>query len=216
MSESDDTADSRPKATAEAEGDVTRPPERLERGVQPGHWVTRLVVALVLVVIAFIAYQASESFFPRWWAQRIGNQVDGRFWAGTTWGLFYGFVFTFVPVLLLLQIRRRFFSWLWRGVVAVVAIVLAAPNWLTLFIVVSSSNSAHAGERILDVDAPNFRGATLAGAVLGALLALALTGTSMWMKHRKKQLDRTRSERDELRASQQSRADRRRDDESSG
>ena len=42
---------------------------------------------------------------------------------------------------------------------------------MTLGIVLGVGSGAHAGDRILDVEAPAFRGATLAGAILAALLA---------------------------------------------
>lgn len=167
--------------------------------VAPGRWVRRAVLLLTLVVLAYIGWRISAAFFPRWWAQRVADQVQGRFIAGTLWGLFYGFVFTALPLLLLFQIRRRFLSWMWRGIVAVVAIVLAAPNWLTLSVVAGHSNAAHAGERIMDVDAPNFRVATLIGAVVGGLVAVAVTGASMRLKRRKTQVEQLKQERDELR-----------------
>lgn len=170
--------------------------------VRPGRWVQRAVLFLVLVIATYVGWRISAAFFPRWWAQRIADQVQGRFIAGTLWGLFYGFVFTFVPLLLLFQIRRRFFSWTWRAIVAVLAVVLAAPNWLTLAVVAGTSNAAHAGERIMDVDAPSFRAGTLIGVIVGALLALVITGTSMRMKHRKLQVEKLKEERDELRSRQ--------------
>ena len=169
--------------------------------VDPANWVLRVVLLLVALVGAFILFRISAAFFPRWWAQRVADQVKGGFTAGTLWGLFYGFVFTFVPLLMLVQIRRRFFNWTWRGIVAVIAILLAAPNWLTLSVVLGTSKAAHAGERIMDVDAPNFRVATLVGACIGAAAALALTATSLWMARRKHQVQRLRSERDQLRRS---------------
>ncbi len=55
-------------------------------------------------------------------------------------------------------------------VAIVVAAVLAIPNLMTLGIVLGRGNAAHAGERTLDVEAPAFRGASLAG----ALIALAM------------------------------------------
>ncbi|MGA8851599.1 MAG: hypothetical protein WB508_07745 [Aeromicrobium sp.] len=170
--------------------------------VTPARWVRRAVLLLVLVIATYIGWRISAAFFPRWWAQRIADQVQGRFIAGTLWGLFYGSVFTFVPLLLLFQIRRRFFSWTWRGLVAVVAVVLAAPNWLTLAVVAGTSNAAHAGERIMDVDAPSFRAATLIGVVAGALLAIVITATSMRMRHRTQQVEQLKHERDQLRARQ--------------
>jgi len=156
--------------------------------VKPGNWVIKVVLALAAIVGIYVAFRTSSAFFPRWWAQRVARQVNGSFTDGTLWGLFYGFVFTFVPLLLIFQIRRRFFSWPWRIVVVIVALALAAPNWLTLSVVVGTSKAAHAGERIFDVDAPNFRAATLIGVIAGALCAMALTWTSMMMKRRKNQV----------------------------
>jgi len=180
--------------------------------IAPGAWIRRIVLAIVLLVVAYVGFRISAAFFPRWWAHRVGDQVGDSLTKGTLWGLFYGFVFTFVPLLLLFQIRRRFFSWTWRIVVAVVALLLAGPNWLTLSVVAGNSKAAHAGERIFDVEAPGFRAGTLSGVIAGAVLALIITGTSMQMRHRKKEVKRLRGERDELKRAQ---ADRARDDESS-
>ena len=165
----------------------------------PNRIVKRIVLAIVIVGVAYVVYLMSAAFFPRWWAQRVADQVDGSVTRGTTWGLFYGFVFTAIPLLLLVQIRRGFFSWMWRGVVALVAVALAAPNWLTLSVVAGNSNAAHAGERIMDVDAPGFRAATLIGVLAGAALALAITVLSARLRGRRNEVKRLKGERDELR-----------------
>ena len=55
------------------------------------------------------------------------------------------------------------------------AVLLAIPNLLTLGIVLGVGNAAHAGDRILDVEAPAFRGASLAG----ALIAVGLAASSL-------------------------------------
>lgn len=168
-------------------------------GVAPGRWVTRTVFVLVTIATAYLLFRISAAFFPRWWAQRVADQVDGRFTAGTLWGLFYGFVFTFIPVLILFQARRSIFKWSGKLVVAAIAVLVAAPNWLTLSVTAGNSNAAHAGERILDVDGPGFRAATLIGVVIGAGLAVIVSGTSIAMKRRKNEVKRLRGERDELR-----------------
>jgi uncharacterized membrane protein (DUF485 family) len=179
--------------------------DRIERKIadqpstKPHRWVNRIVLAVVLLGVVYVTYLVSAAFFPRWWAQRVADQVDGSMARGTMWGLFYGFVFTAIPVLVLVQARRRFLSWTWRGVVVLVAVVLAVPNWLTLAAVVANSSAAHAGERIMDVDAPGFRGATVIGAVVGALVALAITAAGIRLKGRRNEVKRLRGERDELR-----------------
>ncbi|MET1039306.1 MAG: hypothetical protein ABW075_13610 [Aeromicrobium sp.] len=193
------------------EGSAAHNPEHeddhLERRIadqpetKPHSWVNRIVLAIVIVGIAYVAYLLSAAFFPRWWAQRIADQANGSVSRGTMWGLFYGFVFSAVPLLLLAQVRRPFFSWTWRAIVAIVAIALAAPNWLTLSVVAGNNNAAHAGERIFDVDAPGFRAATLIGVLAGAVLAFGITAAGMRLKKRKNEVKRLRGERDELRRS---------------
>lgn len=193
------------------ESSAARNPEheddRLDRriGTQPdtgpNRWVKRIVLVIVIVGVAYIAYLMAAAFFPRWWANRVGDQVDRSMARGTMWGLFYGFVFTAVPLLLLAQLRYRFFSWTWRGIIALIAIVLAAPNWLTLSVVAGNSSAAHAGERNFDVYAPGFRAATLIGVILGAVLAIGITAAGMRLKGRKNEVKRLRGERDDLRRS---------------
>ncbi|MGD9572108.1 MAG: hypothetical protein AB7V62_09505 [Thermoleophilia bacterium] len=130
-----------------------------------------LLIAGVLVAL-IAAYFIGAATIPRWWAQRIGDQVDGSLAAGTGLGLFYGFVFTFLPLFVLSFALRRGRSWKTRGWLAAAAVVLAIPNLMTLGIVMGDGSAAHAGERILDVDGPNFRAFTLVGAILGAIAAV--------------------------------------------
>lgn len=156
--------------------------------VTPSLWVRRAVTLIVALAMGYLAYLVALAFFPRWWAQRVADQVGGDFTSGTLWGLFYGFVFTFVPLLLVLQLRRRFFSWTWRGIVLVVAVVLALPNWLTLSIVAGNSKAAHAGERILDVDGPGFRAATAIGVGVAVLLMVFLLFAGIAAARRKAQV----------------------------
>ncbi len=136
------------------------------------NWSRRLLVAGIVVVVVLGGGLIASATIPRWWAQRIGDQVEGSLVTGTLVGLFYGFVFTALPLLVLAAVAR------WRRtpraiLIAIgVAAALAIPNLMTLGIVLGTGNAAHAGERILDVEAPAFRGATL----VGALIALAMGG----------------------------------------
>jgi hypothetical protein len=138
------------------------------------NWSRRIVVALVLGGALFLIALAGAAFVPRWWAQRVGDQVSGSIASGTSLGLVYGFVFTLLPLVVLALGVWLIRSWTWRAVVLAVAVVLAAPNLMTLGIVLGTGSGAHAGDRILDVEAPGFRGATLAGALVAAgLVAVA-------------------------------------------
>jgi hypothetical protein len=138
------------------------------------NWSRRLLVAAVVVGGVLLAGLIASATVPRWWAQRVGDQVDGSIVSGTLLGLFYGFVFTLLPLLVLAAVFR------WRrtrGAILIglaVAIALAIPNLMTLGIVLGRGNAAHAGDRILDVEAPAFRGGTLAGALLAAALLMLI------------------------------------------
>jgi hypothetical protein len=134
------------------------------------NWSRRLLLGAIAAGAVVLLALVARSTIPRWWAQRIGDQVDGSIIQGTLIGLFYGFVFTVLPLLVLAA------AFLWRrtlGALAFavgIAIGLALPNLLTLGIVLGTGNAAHAGDRILDVEAPAFRGGTLAGALVAAAL----------------------------------------------
>jgi hypothetical protein len=136
-------------------------------------WKRKLLVTAVVVGGVLLLGLIASATIPRWWAQRIGDQVDGSIVAGTLVGLFYGFVFTLLPLLVLGAVLLWRRSWRALVMAATFAVLLAIPNLLTLGIVLGRGNAAHAGDRILDVEAPAFRGASLAGAMLaGALTVL--------------------------------------------
>ena len=147
-------------------------PERSEP-----NWSRRLVLSVVTVVVVLVTGLILSATIPRWWAQRIGDQVDGSIVTGTFVGLFYGFVFTLLPLLVMAAVLRWRRTWKALVIALVVAIVLALPNLMTLGIVIGRGNAAHAGDRILDVEAPAFRGGTLGG----VLLAGALVGLIWWL-----------------------------------
>ena len=183
------------------------------QGVKAGTWVNRAVLALVLIALAYVAFALSAAYFPREWSRHIGDQVGGQLSSGILWGLFYGFVFTLVPLLLLAQMRRRFFSWTWRFIILVVAVGLATPNWLTLAVVLGTSKAAHAGERIFDVDAPGFRNATAIGALTGAVVALVLVGASMRLARRRREVKELKGRLSEREQDERERERREREDE---
>jgi glucan phosphoethanolaminetransferase (alkaline phosphatase superfamily) len=109
---------------------------------------------------------------PRWWAQRIGDQVHGSMTQGVLAGLFCGFVFTLLPIIVVAVVLRWRRTWKAILIAVAAALILALPNLMTLAIVLGRSDAAHAGERIFDVEAPAFRNASLAGALLAVAAAL--------------------------------------------
>ena len=140
------------------------------------HTKRKLVLTAFFVGGVLLLGLIGLATIPRWWAQRIGDQVDGSIVTGTRVGLFYGFVFTLLPLLVLAAVL----IWrpTWRAIVMALAfaVLLAIPNLFTLGIVLGAGNAAHAGDRILDVEAPAFRGASL----VGALVAAAVVGLLAW------------------------------------
>lgn len=159
--------------------------------------VRRAVWAAVAVAALIGLYFILAAFIPRWWAQRVGDQVNGSMAAGIGLGLFYGFAFTFLPAVLLLLALRRDRSWRARAWLGAGAIVLAVPNLMTLGIVAGSGSASHAGERILDVEGPGFRAATLAGAIVAVAAAL---GVRYLIDSRRRERARANRLDEELRA----------------
>jgi hypothetical protein len=157
-------------------------------------WAKRALIAIVVLAALIGAWFLGAAFLPRWWAHRIGDQANGGFTGGILVGLFYGFVFTAVPLATLGFAFHKHRPWKSRAWIFGVAVLLALPNLLTLGIVIGTGKAAHAGERTLDVDAPGFRGATLGG-VLTGLLAVALWEYLRYSRlHARDQVRRLRAE----------------------
>ena len=154
----------------------------------------RLLLIVGGLVAAVLAWLAAAAFFPRWWAHRIGAVVGGRGATGVVTGLTLGIAFTFLPLVALRIAIRRDRSRRARLILAVLAILLAVPNLLTLWIVLGRSKAAHAGERTLDVEAPDFRWSTLIGVIIGAVLFGAVVFVLRSRRRRGKEIDKLRAE----------------------
>jgi hypothetical protein len=176
--------------------------ETTRTGMPP--WAKRAIGAVVALLVFVIAYFVLAAFVPRWWAQRVAGLAEGGISRGILWGLVFGILCTAVPLVLLAwtwQVRGWRFR---RGLqvpLSIIALLVAIPNLMTLSIVLGNGNAAHAGERILDVDAPGFRGASLIGAIIGALVFIFfLVGVARYRKrgrdlrHVRSDLERQRME----------------------
>jgi len=164
---------------------------------EPEERGTRPVTVLVALGVALVALLAASAFLPRWWSHRIGNQADGSFTNGIGLGLFYGFAFTLLAVVLLVIGLRRIRDWKGRLILLGVALLVASPNLITLGIVLGPGGAAHAGERTLDVDAPGFRTSSLLGAIVAVLLVVAIWLLLRSRRQAKEETVRLRNERDE-------------------
>jgi hypothetical protein len=147
------------------------------------NWKRKLIVTGVVVGGVLLGALIASATIPRWWAHQIGDQVDESIVRGTLVGLFYGFLFTILPLLVLGAVLRWRRSLRALVIGGALALLLAIPNLLTLGIVLGTGNAAHAGDRTLDVKAPAFRGASLAG----ALLAIGLLGLIAYLTYTRDQ-----------------------------
>jgi MFS family permease len=174
--------------------DTRKAASRQLRAQRMREWRNRGIAVAIGLALLVILYFVAAAFLPRWWAHTVARQAHSSFAAGILWGLFYGIVFTFFPLLLAWQVRRRPLAWQVRVGMIVVALLLAIPNLLTLSVVVGVSKAASAGDRILDVDAPGFRGATLTGAIIGAVLVIATAVVGILLKRRSDEVHELRAQ----------------------
>jgi len=107
-----DPMETGPKATKPAKVKRPQTPEQLERRGAVIRFTVFVVVGALLTVLLYFALSA---LIPRWWSQAVARQVGGRISAGVVIGLLYGFVFTFLPLIVLAQARHRAFRWPARG-----------------------------------------------------------------------------------------------------
>jgi hypothetical protein len=170
------------------------PHDERRRGPRP-------LTVIVLLALAVLVLVAGSAFLPRWWSHRIADQANGSFSSGIGLGLFYGFTFTLLALVVLWFGLRRVSSWKGRLIILAAALLVASPNLLTLGVVLGSGGAAHAGERTLDVEAPGFRASSLIGAVV-AVVVLVAAGLLLGSRRRaKEEAKALRAERDAAKAS---------------
>ncbi len=132
-------------------------------------WRKRALLGGGLLVVLVAAYFILAATIPRWWSQRIGDAVGGSLSSGLIIGLCLGATCTLLPLGVAwigLHKRRP-----WKVTLAwlALAVVLALPNLWTLSVVAGRGSAAHAGQRVMDVNAPWFRGSTLIGTIIAAV-----------------------------------------------
>lgn len=171
--------DTAPDGRAERSRDRASEVEE-KRGISTNRVILILVGVIVLLLLGLLAV----AVVPRWWAQRVGEMADGRLLIGGTMGLVAGTVFTAAPIIFL-GVAARHLRTIGKALVALVlGLLLAMPNLITLAIALGAGSASHAGQRILDVNGPGFRGGTLVGAVLGVLFGGWIVYL-MWSRRRR-------------------------------
>lgn len=151
---------------------------------------TWLAICIGVLIVGLII----SALLPRWWAEWMGNLIDGRIIFGSGLGVAVGAVFGFAALesfgMAWRTRERKALATFWL----IVAGIATLPNLLTLWIVLGASSAAHAGQRVLDVDGPGFRGGTLVG-FLVALAAFGILTYLRWARLRRKRLDQAEKDR---------------------
>ncbi|MFK0002484.1 hypothetical protein [Paenarthrobacter sp. NPDC090522] len=140
-----------------------------------GNWGVKIILVIVALLVAVAAYFVLGAILPRWWSDVIAGQIRRDLGASVLVGMFYGFVFTFVPLVIAWQATHKAVKWPLKIVILLVAVAVATPNLLTAGIVFGSNESAHAGQRTLSVDAGFFTTWTAISAVAAAVIFAAVT-----------------------------------------
>lgn len=163
--------------------------------------VAKIILVLVFLLVAVAAWFILGAILPRWWSDVIAGQIRRDLGASVLVGMFYGFVFTFIPLLVAWQARRKAVGWPWKAVIVLVAVAIATPNLLTAGIVFGSTESAHAGQRTLSVDAGFFTTWTAISAVAAVVVFIAVTIMwSIWRRRGKQVKALRQAENERLKA----------------
>ena len=109
------------------------------------NWGRRLLIGGGIALAIVVAVLIASAAVPRWWAQHIGDRVDGSITQGVFVGMFYGFVFTFLALLVFMLVMRRGRTVKVIAIGLGAALLLALPNLLTLGIVLGVGNGRTPG-----------------------------------------------------------------------
>ncbi|MCT9871698.1 hypothetical protein [Paenarthrobacter aurescens] len=172
------------------------------------NWGVKIILILVVLLVAVAAYFILGAILPRWWSDVIAGQIRRDLGASVLVGMFYGFVFTFIPLLVAWQATRRAVTWPWKIVILLVAVAIATPNLLTAGIAFGTTESAHAGQRTLSVDAGFFTTWTAVSAIAAVVVFIGVTVLwALWRRRGKQMKALKQAENERARAAKNSEAE---------
>lgn len=105
-------------------------------------WLFRTILGVVAGVVLVVAYLIASVTVPLVWANAIRDQVGGQLGNSIPLGMFYGFTFTFIPVLVVWQARRKTLNKWVRIALLAAGLLLTMPNLLTLSVLYGSTETA--------------------------------------------------------------------------
>ncbi|MHA6737802.1 hypothetical protein [Rhodococcus erythropolis] len=174
-------------------------PETSPATAKPGMppWAKKAIGIAVMAVVLVLTFFILRATVPRGWANFVRSLVGGSYSSGLAWGLMFGVLCTLVPLLLfraVWQVRKFKYARPVQIGLVIAGVVVAVPNLLTLAIATGNYLSAEQGRMQFATDAPGFRGATLTGAIVGAVLFVGFLVLGYMYKKRGKDLDKMRGE----------------------
>jgi len=173
-----------------------------------GNAGVKVILILVALLVAVCAYFVLGAILPRWWSDVIAGQIRRDLGASVLVGMFYGFTFTFLPLLVAWQATPKAVTWPWKVAIVLVAVAIATPNLLTAGIVFGSTESAHAGQRTLSVDAGFFTTWTAVSAIAAVVAFIGVTVLwAVWRRRGKQMKALKQAENERLRAAKNAAAE---------
>ncbi|AIX99682.1 hypothetical protein ART_0084 [Arthrobacter sp. PAMC 25486] len=150
-------------------------------------WLFRTILGVGAAVLLVVIYLIASVTVPLMWANTIRDQVAGQLGNSIPIGMFYGFVFTFFPILIGWQAHRRNLNkWVRISLVAI-GILLLIPNLLTLGVIYGTTQTA-ADARSIWANTANWFGTwSQIFMVVGVVAAVAgIILGRMWLRRGKK------------------------------
>lgn len=150
-------------------------------------WLFRTILGVIIAAVLVVAYLIASVTVPLIWAKSIGNQVGNQLGNSIPLGMFYGFVFSFIPVLVAWQAHHRKLNKWVRIALVALGIALTIPNLLTLGVLYGTTQTA-ADARSIWANTANWFGTwsqifMLVGVVC-AVIVIVLG--RMWMRRGRK------------------------------
>ncbi|MBP2415009.1 heme/copper-type cytochrome/quinol oxidase subunit 2 [Arthrobacter stackebrandtii] len=145
-------------------------------------WLFWTIFGVAAAVFVVLVYLVASVTVPLMWATAIRDQVAGKLGNAIPIGMFYGFVFTFAPITIAWQARRRSLNKWVRVGLLVLGVLLLIPNLLTLGVMYGSSATAADARAIWATGANWFGTWSQIFMVVGVVCAVAsIVLVRMWL-----------------------------------
>lgn len=150
-------------------------------------WLFRTIIGVAAGVVLVVAYLIASVTVPLVWANAIRDQMGGQLGNSIPLGMFYGFTFTFIPVLVVWQARRKNLNKWVRISLLAVGLLLTIPNLLTLSVLYGTTATA-ADARVIWAMSANWFGTwSQVFMVLGVVSGIGVIVLGrMWLRRGKR------------------------------